>query len=261
MGKMAADLNNKIIIITGASEGIGQKAALLFAKEGASVVLAARRGALLAKVLDELEGGPNKHMSRPTDISKSEDAKTLVSKVVEKYGRADILINNAAVSHIGRVKDLDLEKAENVLNINLIGTIKVTREVLPYMIKQKSGHIITISSVLGRRGVSYRSIYCASKFGVEGFIESLRSEVDKYNIKVSMIRPPTVRTDFSNKIERDSNVRHHALDSIDPGTVARTIVEVAKRPKRDVNMGLLAKGFLFLNTISSVLVDGIVKEK
>ena len=254
-------LNNKVVIITGASEGIGREAALLFAEEGASVVLAARRGGLLAKVLDELKDGPQRHMSCPTDISKAEDVKALVSKVIEKYGRIDVLVNNAAVSHIGRVRDLDLERAENVLNINLIGTIRVTREVLPHMIKQKSGHIITISSVLGKRGVSYRSIYCASKFGVEGFIESLRSEVDKHNIKISIVRPSTVRTDFSNKIRRDSDVTHHALDSIDPATVAKTIVDVAKRPKRDVNMGLLAKGFLFLNTISSVLVDEIVKER
>ncbi len=258
---MAIDLNGKVVIVTGASGGIGRRAALFFAEEGASVVLAARRGGLLAKVLDELAGGSQKHMSFPTDISKGEDVKALVSKVVGKYGRIDILVNNAAVSHIGRVRDMNLERAENVLNINLIGTIRVTREVLPYMIERKSGHIISVSSVLGKRGVSYRSIYCASKFGMEGFMESLRSEVDKHNIKVSIVRPPTVRTDFSNKIRRDSNVAQHALDSIDPGTVAKTIVNVAKRPKRDVNMGLPAKGFLFLNAISSVLVDKIVKEK
>ena len=129
------------------------------------------------------------------------------------------------------------------------------------MIKQESGHIITVSSVLGKRGVSYRSIYCAGKFGIEGFMESLRSEVDKYNIKVSIIRPPTVRTDFSNKIRRNSNIAHHTLGNLGPLTVARTIVNVAKKPKREVNMGLLAKGFLFLNRISSVLVDEIVKER
>ena len=258
---MMIDLHNKVIIITGASGGIGREAALLFAKEGASCVLAARRGELLARLLNELEGGSQKHISCPTDISKDEDVKRLISEVVKKYGRIDILVNNAAVSYVGKVKDMSLERAEDTLNINLLGTIRITREVLPYMIEPKSGHIINISSVIGKRGVPYRSIYCASKFGLEGFMESLRSEVDKYNIKVSVIRPPSVKTDFSKKIKRDSDVMLHALDNLDPRTVARAIVNVAKRPKRDESMGFLAKGFLFLNGIFPGLFDKIVKEK
>ncbi len=258
---MAVDLHNKVVLITGASGGIGRETTLLFAKEGASVVLAARRGQLLTEILDKLPGGPQKHLSCPTDISKERDVEALISEIIKKYGRIDILVNNAAVSYVGKVKDMNLEKAENTLNINLLGTIRVTRAALPYMIEQQAGHVITVTSVLGKRGVSYRSIYCASKFGVEGFMESLRSEVDKYNIGVSVIRPPTVRTDFSKKIKHDSDVTHHALDNLDPATVARTIVDIAKRPRRDVNMGLLAKGFLFLNAISSILVDKIVKEK
>jgi len=258
---MAIDLHNKVVIITGASEGIGRQAALLFAKEGAHCVLAARRENLLADVLNDLTGGPKNHIFYPTDISKDEDAKILISEAVKKYNRIDILVNNAGVSYVGRVKDMDLEKAENALNINLLGTIRITRYVLPYMIRQNSGHIITISSIIGKRGVPYRSIYCASKFGIEGFMQSLRSEVDKYNIQVSIIRPPSVNTNFSNKIERDSDVMHHALDNLDPDTVARTIVNVAKRPKRDVNMGLLAKYFLFLDNIFPVLFDKMFKEK
>lgn len=258
---MAKDLNGKVVIITGASDGIGREAALLFAKEGACCVLAARRGELLAKLLYELPGGTQKHLHYPTDISKDEDVNALISEVIEKYGKIDILVNNAAISYVGRVKDMNLEKAEETLNINLMGTIRITRYVLPNMVKEKSGHIINISSVIGKRGVPYRSIYCASKFGIEGFAESIRSELEKYNIKVSVIRPPSVKTDFSNKIEHDSSINHHELDSLNPKTVAKTIVDVAKRPRREVNMGLLAKGFLFLNGICPVIFDKIVEEK
>lgn len=258
---MAIDLHNKVVVITGASAGIGREAALLFAREGASCVLAARRGELLAEVISDLADGAGKHVFYPTDISKDEDVKALVSETIKKYSRIDILVNNAAVSYVGRVKDMDLEKAENTFDINLLGTIRITRHILPYMIKQQSGHIINMSSIIGRRGVPYRSIYCASKFGIEGFMESLRSEVDRYNINVSVIRPPSVKTDFSNKIERDSDVTHHALHNLDPRTVARTIVDVAKRPKRGVDMGLLSKGFLFLNGILPGLFDKIIREK
>jgi short-subunit dehydrogenase len=208
-----------------------------------------------------LKDNPGKHIVFPTDISKEEDVKTLVSEVVKKYGRIDILVNNAAVSHIGRVKDVDLDRAQEALNINLLGTIAITRHVLPHMIDKKSGHIINISSIIGKRGVPYRSIYCASKFGVEGFMQSLRSEVDKYNIRVSVIRPPSVKTDFSIKIKHDSDIAHHALDNLDPRTVAKVIIKVAKSPRRDVDVGLLAKGFLFLNGILPGVFDKIVREK
>ena len=255
------DLDNKVVIITGSSEGIGREAAFLFAEESPRVVIAARREKLLAEVLDNLKGGPEKHLSCPTDISKDEEVENLISEVIRKYGRVDILVNNAAVSYIGRVKDMNLERAKNALDINLLGTIRVTRCVLPHMIKQQGGHIINISSIIGKRGVPYRSIYCASKFGIEGFMESLRSETDKHNIKITIIRPPSVKTDFSNKIKRDSDITHHALDNLDPRVVARAIVNVAKIPKRDVNMGFLAKGFLFLNSILPALFDKIISEK
>ncbi len=258
---MAIDLRDKVIIITGASEGIGREAAILLAEEGASCVLAARRGGLLEKLCGGLQGGPEKHLSMPTDISKDNEVKRLVEEALKKYGRIDILINNAAVSYVGRVKDMDLGKAGKTLDINLLGTIRVTRHVLPRMIERRSGHIINISSIVGRRGVPYRSMYCASKFGLEGFMESLRAEVDKYNIKVSMIRPPSVRTDFSKKIKRDSNVSHHALGNLDPRTVAKAIVGTARSPKREVNMGLFAKGFILLNGMLPGLFDKIVEEK
>ena len=258
---MAIDLRDKIVIITGASEGIGREASFLFAEEGASVALAARRKELLAQVLSGLKGGPEKHISCPTDISKDEEVKALVSEVMKKYGRIDILVNNAAVSYVGKVKDMNLDRAEEALDINLLGTIRITRHILPHMIRQRSGHIINVSSIIGRRGVPYRSIYCASKFGMEGFMESLRAETAKHDIRVSMIRPPSVRTDFSKKVKPDSDVRHHALDNMGPIDVAKAIVGVAKRPRRDVNMGLLAKGFFFLNGAFPALFDRIVREK
>ena len=254
-------LNNKVVIITGASRGIGRKTAVFFAREGASVVLAARKEDALKAALENLGGSLQKHFYVPADISRDEDIKNLISKVMDKYGRIDILVNNAAISYVGRVKNIDLKKAEDVLNINLLGTIRVTSHVLPHMIRQKAGHIINISSILGKKGISYRSVYCASKFGVEGFMESLRSEVNKYNIKISMVRPPTVNTGFSTKIECDSDVTYRALGNMSPDTVAKIIVDMAKRPKREVNVGILAKGFLFLNRISPALFDRIVGEK
>jgi len=256
-----ADLEGKVIIVTGASDGIGRKTALLLAKKGAIVVLAARRKEILARILKKLTGGPQKHLFIATDISKEGDVKRLVEEVIKKYGRIDILINNAAISYVGRVKDMDIEKAEDVININLLGTIRVTHGILPHMIEQKSGHIINISSVLGKGAAPYRSLYCASKYGMEGFMESLRLEVGKYNIKVSMIRPPSVRTNFSKKIELDSDIKHHELTNFKVISVAKVILDVIKRPRREVNMGIFAKGFIFLNIAFPALFDAIVQER
>lgn len=256
-----ADIEGKVVIVTGASDGIGRKTAILLAKKGAIVVLAARRREILERILDNLMGGAKKHLAVTADISKDSDVKHLVEDTIKKYGRIDVLINNAAISYVGRVMDMDITKAEDVININLLGTIRITRDVLPHMIRQKSGHIINISSILGKGAVPYRSLYCASKYGMEGFMESLRLEAAKYNIKVSVIRPPSVRTRFSKKIEFDTNVKHHALTNLKVITVAEAILGVIRKPRREVNIGVMAKGFIFLNKFFPDLFDIIVRER
>jgi len=256
---MEIDLRDKVVVITGASSGIGREAALLFAKEGSRVVIAARRAELLERLLHELEGGPERHLFCPADISKKEDAQRLASETMRKYGRIDILINNAAVSYVGLVEDMDLEGARKVIDINLLGTIGITRCVIKHMIAAKAGHIMTVTTVNGKRAVPYRSVYCATKFGIEGFMESLRSEVDERNIKVSIIRPPSVRTDFSKKITSAGDIICHELDALEARDVALRIVKVAKRPRRETNLGILAKGYLFLNGIFPGLFDKIIK--
>lgn len=256
-----AGIEDKVVVITGASDGIGRKTALLLAKKGAIVVLAARRKEALARILGKLSGGPKRHLSVTTDISKEEDIRHLIDETIKKYGRIDVLVNNAAISYVGRVADMDIKKAEDVININLLGTIRVTRGVLPHMIKQRYGHIVNISSVLGKGAAPYRSLYCASKYGMEGFMESLRLEAGKYNIKVSVIRPPSVRTKFSRKIETDTDVKHHTLTNFKAIAVARLILDVIRRPRREVNMGIMAKGFVFLNKLFPDLFDIIVREK
>jgi short-subunit dehydrogenase len=256
-----AGLEEKVVIITGASDGIGRKTALLLAKKGASVVLVARRREVLARILNKLTGGSKKHLYVSADISKEEDVKRLVEEVIRKYGRINVLVNNAAISYVGRVEDMDMRKAEDVININLLGTIRVTRAILPQMIRQKSGHIINISSILGKGAAPYRSLYCASKYGMEGFMESLRLEAAKYNIQVSVIRPPSVRTNFSKKIELDSAVKHHALTNFKVIAAAKVILDVIKRPRREVNMGVMAKGFIFLAKYLPSLFDIIVRER
>lgn len=256
-----ADIKDKVIVITGASDGIGRKTAFFLAKKGAVIVLAARRREILERVLDKLAGGPKKHLSVATDISKEADIKRLVEEIIKKYGRIDILINNAAISYVGRVKDMDIKKAEEVININLLGTIRITHGILPYMIKQRSGHIINVSSILGKGPVPYRSLYCASKYGMEGFMESLRLETAKYGINVSIIRPPSVRTKFSKKIELDSDVKYHALTNFRVISVAKAIYSLIKRPRREVNMGIMAAGFIFLTKYFPSLFDRMVREK
>jgi short-subunit dehydrogenase len=167
-----ATWKSKVVVITGASSGIGEAMVRDFDAQGASVVLAARNLDKLEAIQKELS---NESLIVQTDVSSEDSCKALIDSSLEKFGRIDALVNNAGISMRSMFKDLDLEVLKNLMNINFWGTVYCTKYALPELLKSK-GHLVGISSIAGYRGLPGRTGYSASKFAMQGFLESIRTE-------------------------------------------------------------------------------------
>lgn len=190
----------KVVWITGASSGIGEALATAFSAAGATVVLSARRENELQRVLTscrEKSPGDSAHMAVPLDVTEHHALSSAVDTMVGRLGRVDILINNAGIGQRSLCVDTDMAVYRQIMEVDVLGQIALTKAVLPVMQEQGSGHIAVTSSVAGKIGVPYRSGYCAAKFAVVGFYDSLRSEVAHQGIKVSTILPGYVQTNIS----------------------------------------------------------------
>jgi dehydrogenase/reductase SDR family protein 7B len=209
---------NKVVWITGASSGIGEALSKALAAEGAKLVLSSRRIEELERVKKSLKLGDADVFILPLDLADSSKADELAKLVVGRFGRIDILINNGGISQRSLTKDTSLEIDRRVMEVNFFGTVALTKSVLPYMLKQKSGHIITISSIVGKFGFYLRSAYAASKHALHGFFESLRMEVYKDNINILLVCPGKIRTNISiNAISGDGSTHNKMDESTDKG--------------------------------------------
>ena len=233
---MAIDLKNKVVLITGASSGFGQDAADLFAAEGATVVLAARRIERLQAQVARIHSAGGKAMATPVDVSNRADVQNMVKSVLENFGQVDILFNNAGFGRLDWLENLDPARdVETQIAVNLSGLIEVTHSVLPHMLARNSGHIINMASVAGWLAAPTYSIYAATKFGVRGFTDALRREVGHRGIHVSGIYPGPASTEFSEhtgKSTLKASMEIPKFISMTSPYVARQVIAVAKRPRR-----------------------------
>ncbi len=189
-------LKDKVAIITGGGSGIGRAISLAFASEGAIVVVAARTFARLKEVADDINSRGGIARAMAVNIADEINVQEMIARIVKEYGRVDILVNNAGIpGPTLHIADMELEKWNEVLSINLTGAMLCSREVLANMIVRKSGSIINISSVGGMSGFPMRSPYCVSKMGIIGLTETMAIEVGDYNIRVNCISPAAVRGD------------------------------------------------------------------
>jgi 3-oxoacyl-[acyl-carrier protein] reductase len=191
-------LENKTIIITGGSKGIGRVLALRCARENMNVVIAARNKNELEKTRAEISGLNKNVIAVQADVSKHEDVKKIITETVSKYKDIHFLVNNAAVLTHKSIKDFDVMDWKQVIDVNVYGTFLMCKEVLPYMEKLSDttgASIINIASTSGRRGYERGSAYSASKFAITGFSESLFKEVRQHNIRVMLVYPSAVDTD------------------------------------------------------------------
>lgn len=259
---MTNSLHGKVVLITGASSGFGADAARLFAREGCRVVLAARRLEKLQSIAAEIQSAGGEALVIPVDVNEGAAIDRMVQKVLRHYGRIDILFNNAGFGSVDWFENLKPERhIETLIQVNLTGTILVTRAVLPEMLKQRHGHIINMSSVAGLIASPLISTYAASKYGVRAFTDALRREVSPFGIKVSGIYPGPATTEFGKQIER-TKAREKIHRSIDlhmtSKYVARHIVAIAKRPQRSLVIPWWFRVVTTFDTLFPVAVDWIL---
>lgn len=194
-------LKGKNALITGAGKGIGRALALALAQEGVNVGLMARTEADLQHVAEELKPFGVKTVIAVADVADINAVNAAVAKLKSGLGSIDILINNAGISSFGSFMELDPERWEQIVKVNLFGPYYVTRAVLPEMIEKKTGDIVNISSTAGKNGGALTSAYSASKFGLIGMSESLMQEVRKHNIRVTTLTPSTIATDMAKDLK------------------------------------------------------------
>jgi len=191
------ELKGKIVLVTGASKGIGKNISTTLAKEDAIVVLTSRNKEMLGKVQEEIHSSGGKAIVIPADISKEKEVLNLFSNIRDQFGRLDILINNAAALVTGGMLDFSLKDYDKIMDTNLRGLFMCCQQALKLMLPRKNGYIINISSVVGFKGYAGQSAYTASKHGVMGITKSLAAEVYKDGIYVSAILPGGVDTELA----------------------------------------------------------------
>lgn len=189
-------LDNKVIWITGASSGIGKGLALELSKQNCKLILSSRRKEALENVKNECQH-PEKVAILPFDLANFENLKPIVLDAIQKFGTVDILINNGGISQRSLIIDTDISVDKKLMEVDYLGTVAVSKAILPHFIKNQSGHFVTVSSLMGKFSSPYRSGYCGAKHALHGFFDALRMEHDKDNIKVTMICPGFVNTNVA----------------------------------------------------------------
>lgn len=238
---MPRNLNEAVVVITGASSGIGRETARQFAKKGASLVLAARGEAALREVVAECEQLGGKAIAVPTDVTDESAVSALAQRAVESFGRIDVWVNNAAVTLFGRFDEAPSADYRRVIETNLFGFIYGARSALRAFREQGSGVLINVSSVVARMPQPYTSAYTLTKHAIRALGMSLRQELvlDKAkNIHVSTVMPATIDTPFFQHGANYTGRNAKAMPPVyDPSKVAKMIVRMAQHPKREVYVG------------------------
>ncbi|MBC7951676.1 MAG: SDR family oxidoreductase [Rhodospirillaceae bacterium] len=237
---MAAELGTKVVVITGASSGIGRAAAQAFARQGSRLVLAARSQAALEIAARECTDAGGEAIPFACDVTQFDDMAALAQTAKQRFGQLDVWVNDAGVHMLGRFDDLPLEDFRQVIDVNLMGTVHGCRAALPVFRAQGHGVIINIASMAGAIGQPYASAYVASKWAVRGLSEALRMELlDAPGIHVCTVLPPSIDTPL---FQHAANVAGRAVQPVppvhSPEELADIIVALAAKPEREVFMGM-----------------------
>lgn len=197
---MNNNIQSKVVVITGASSGLGEATARRLSAEGATVVLGARRVDRLQSLVAELTSGGGKALAIATDVTRCDQVQALVAAAVQAFGRIDVMINNAGLMPHSPLARLKIDDWEQMIDVNLKGVLYGIAAALPHMISQKSGHIIMVSSVAGHKVRPGSAVYAATKTGVRVIAEGLRQEVKPHNIRTTVISPGAVATNLADSI-------------------------------------------------------------
>lgn len=236
---MGNNIEGKVVIITGASSGIGEAVAKHLTAQGAKVSLAARRREKLDQIVQDIEQAGGAAKAFITDVTKKDDVDALVKNTLEAFGRVDVIFNNAGLMPLSRLENLHYDEWEKMIDTNIKGVLYGIGAALPVFKEQKSGHFINVSSVAGHRVGPGAAVYSATKFAVRAISEGLRQEVKPYNIRTTIISPGAIKTELPDTITdtKIKEVMQPVLDiAISPESIARAVAYVIEQPEEfDVN--------------------------
>lgn len=267
-----ATLNGKVVIITGASSGLGEALAHVFYECGCKVILISRRKEELERVKSALM---NTHQTIPThppivlplDITNINSLQTEVGKIIEIHGKVDILINNAGISYRGELINTNVDVDIKIMLTNYFAQIALAKAVLPFMVKQQSGHVVCISSVQGKISIPYRSAYAASKHALQAWCDSCRAELADQNIKVTVVSPGYVRTALSLNALTGNGQTYGVMDKTtqegySPEYVADYTLKAVLKEEKDVLIApITPKLAIYLRTLCPSLYFWIMQKR
>ncbi len=235
---MSNNVEGKVVVITGASSGLGEATARLLSAQGATVVLGARRTERIQAVADELTGKGGKALAIQTDVTDIDQVQRLVD-AVQTYGRIDVMINNAGLMPQSPLERRKIDDWNQMIDVNIKGVLYGIAAALPYMQQQKGGHFINVSSVAGHKVRPGGAVYAATKHAVRVLSEALRMEVKPYNIRTTVISPGAVATELPNSVTEPDiaeNIRKSYESAIPADSFARAVVFAMSQPDEvDVN--------------------------
>jgi len=227
------DFKNKVVLITGASSGIGKQTAIEFAKLGSSIILVARRKNKLEQVENELKQFNVNTLVCTCDVSKKDQVEKMSKIVLKKFNSIDILVNNAGFAIYGSVYDLSINDIESQMETNYFGMIYCVKNFLPLMLEKKSGHIVNVASVAASFGLPGIASYCASKFAMLGFSEGLKHELSGTGVGITVVSPIMVKTAFFDH-PSFKKMPKYSPTSLNSKTVAKAIVQASNSSRLEI---------------------------
>jgi NADP-dependent 3-hydroxy acid dehydrogenase YdfG len=227
------NMKDKVVIITGASSGIGEATAKELASKGAKVVVAARREDRLKKLQAEIQTSGGQAIYKVTDVSSRRQVEELAAYALKEFGQIDVLVNNAGIMPLSPLHQNKVDEWDAMIDVNIKGVLYGIASVLPYMRERKEGHIINVSSIAGHLVFEASAVYSGTKFAVHAISEGLRMEEAANNIRVTIISPGTITTELSNSISDPilkSSVVENSKIGIEPASIARSVAFAIEQP-------------------------------
>jgi len=250
-----------VVAITGASAGIGRATALRLARDGAAIVACARRADRIERLAAEIEAAGGRALAVVADVTSETDMNNLVARAVERFGRLDVIMCNAGFAVYGAIDDITPAQMHKLMDINYFGTYYATRAALPVFRRQGRGHVIFVSSIVGKRGVPFMGAYSATKFAQVGLAECLRAELRGSDIHVSVVFPVSTDTEFREVMRRETGT--DISSSRGPKQTAEDVADAIARaiahPVPEVYPNRISRGLVVLNAIAPGFCDRLVK--
>jgi len=255
-------VQRRVVVVTGASSGIGMETAEAFAGRGYAVVLAARRAERLAEVADRCRAAGAEALAVPTNVADRRQVEALVARAVEQFGRLDVIVNNAGFGLFARVHETDEQDMHAIFETNVFGVFYGCKAAAAVMIPQRSGHIFNVSSVIGKRGTPFHGAYSATKFALCGLSDSMRVEMLPYGIRVTCVCPALTATEFFQHSKRGQAAQSsfQKFKGMMPASaVAKKIVAAVGKNRPEIVLSAGGKMLALMAALSPRLTDAVMK--